>query len=49
MDDYQLGFTHACRLIKRELEKVGVPAVITNIIDFVENKEIEQIKKDIGI
>jgi len=48
MDDYQLGFTHACRLIKAELGKTEIPSKIIKLIEFVEQEEIEAIKKGIG-
>ena len=48
MNEYQLGFTHACRLIKNELSKKEIPKELLEIIDFVEKEEIEQIKKDMG-
>lgn len=48
MNDYQLGFTHACRLIKSELERKQAPKEILEIIEFVELEEIEAIKIGIG-
>lgn len=48
MNEYQLGFTHACRLIKSELKKRQIPQNIMEIIDFVEQEEIDAIKKGIG-
>lgn len=48
MNDYQLGFTHACRLIKSELKRRKMSTQIVDIIDFVEQEEIEAIKRGIG-
>jgi len=48
MNDYQLGFTHACKLIKSELQKRKIPQNIMEIIDFVEEEEIDAIKRGIG-
>jgi len=49
MNDYQLGFTHACKLIKAELKKIETSQEVIRIIEFVEQEEIEAIKRGIGL
>ena len=49
MNDYQLGFVHACRLIKSELKQAKESSEILKLIEFVENEEIKAIRRDIGI
>ena len=48
MNDYQLGFTHACRLIEAELKKHKMPNDIMEIIEHVEEEELESIRRGIG-
>ena len=51
MKEYQLGFVHACKVIRSELEKnnVEIPESLDRLFDHVKKEEVNAIKKSIGL
>lgn len=51
MNEYQQGFTHACRLIKTKFKekKITIPKDLQKLFNFVDESELAAIEKGIGV
>jgi len=51
MKEYQLGFIHACKIIKSELNEnnVEIPESLERFFNHVKKEEINTIRKSIGL